>query len=226
MKSITFAAAILLGGAVFAPACSANPLLVGREIEGGGPSACARVGGTCVLAGVVACASEAPNSAQDCDTSGNLTGTGGDLCCLTFPDLGAGREAGPGDTDSGNGDSTTADSGLASACASTGGTCIGSNVPCAKEAPTGAQDCNHAPNPSGAFCCLALPDAGEARDAGPVDGGHRSSDGGNSDGGGSACASAGGTCINDSMACAKDAPPNVQDCTPNARGAFCCLSPL
>jgi hypothetical protein len=46
-------------------------------------------------------------------------------------------------------------------CATAGGTCVLPGAPCAKQAASSAQDCNPPPeNPSGAFCCLALAEAG------------------------------------------------------------------
>ncbi len=225
MNPIAFTATIVLGAAALAPACSASLLVVGREIDGGGPSACSLAGGTCVLQAVVACASEAPSSAQDCSTSNSPTGAGGDLCCLAFPHLGTGRDAGPGDSAPGNGDGGNDDSGGAGTCGSAGGQCVGASVSCARELPAGAQECKNPPNPAGAFCCLALSDAGPLGDAGAADGGH--GDGGNKDSGAAmACTSAGGTCINGSVACAKDAPGSAQDCPPGPGGTFCCLSPL
>jgi hypothetical protein len=77
-----------VGAAALAPGCSANPLLVGREIDDGGPSgnndggnsdggrvsACASAGGTCIYANT-SCAKGAPVGAQDCPLNGAF-------CCL------------------------------------------------------------------------------------------------------------------------------------------------
>jgi len=48
MKSILFMPSLVAGAVALAPACSANPLVVGREIDGGAPVACASAGGPCV----------------------------------------------------------------------------------------------------------------------------------------------------------------------------------
>jgi hypothetical protein len=48
MKSILFRPFLVTGAVALAPACSSNPLLVGREIDGGGLVACASPGGACV----------------------------------------------------------------------------------------------------------------------------------------------------------------------------------
>src|SRR5579863_5096172 len=214
MTSRVFKASIVLGAAALALACSDNPLVVGRVIEAGSPSACASAGGTCVLSAGVACATEAPSSVQDCDTSDVPIGAGGARCCFTFREAGPDRGVGPADAtatndDGGNGDSSNNDGGNndgggTSKCASVGGACLHANAPCAKAAPTAAQDCNTPPNPAGDFCCLALPDAGAGLDAGAADGGLGTDDGGNGDGGvtSPACADAGGSCIDPTVMCA------------------------
>ena len=225
MKSALFTASVVLGAAALAADCSGNPLVVGREIDAGRTSACAAVSGTCAPV-TVACASEAPASVQDCNTTDNRTGPGGDRCCLTFADAGPGRDAEVADAGSGNHDGGNNDGAGASACASAGGQCVQGNVACANTAPTGAQDCSTPPVTGGTFCCLTAPDAGPGRD-GAAEGGPLSDDGGGNDGGlASACAAAGGTCIDASMMCAKNAPFTAQDCTPSPAGSFCCITPL
>lgn len=54
-------------------------------------------------------------------------------------------------------------------CASAGGACVLGGALCARRAPSSAQDCEtNPPNPGGAFCCLALSDAGSLTvDSGP-----------------------------------------------------------
>jgi hypothetical protein len=193
MKSILFMPSLVAGAVALAPACSANPLVVGHEIDAGGPLACALASGTCVA------------------------------------DASAGRDAGTADASPGDKDSGSDGAGSAGACASAGGTCVEASVPCALSAPARAQDCSSGPpNPAGAYCCLALPDAGSGRDGGAQDGGPSRDDGGNSDGGEdggkTACAAAGGTCIGPAVGCAIGAPGGAQDCTPPRGGTFCCLS--
>jgi hypothetical protein len=238
MTSRVFKASIVLEAAALALACSANPLVVGRLIEAGSPSACASAGGTCVLSASGACATEAPTSAQDCNTSDIPIGAGGARCCFTFQEAGPDRDVGPADatatnddgghSDSSNNDGGNNDGGGPSQCASVGGACLHANAQCARGAPAAAQDCNNPPNPVGDFCCLALTDAGPGPDAGPADGGPGSDDGGNGDSGGTspACAAAGGTCIDPTVICPIDAgaPPNAQDCPFPA--PFCCITKL
>jgi hypothetical protein len=227
MTSTVFTASIVLGAAALAPACSSNPLLVGRETEGGGTSACASAGGTCVLPTSLACATEAPGSAQDCSTAASAGGGGGLRCCLAGRDAGPGRDAEPAEGGSGHADAGNDDAGGLSACTSAGGACVGGNVACARTAPASAQDCTGAPNPPGSTCCLALADAGPPRDAGAVDGGPDNRDSGSNDGGvAPACAAAGGTCINSTVACGSGAPASAQDCPFNPAGAYCCITPL
>jgi hypothetical protein len=65
------------------------------------------------------------------------------------------------------GSSSCSSSGSASStgtsCASAGGTCVLGGASCARQASSSAQDCEtNPPNPGGAFCCLALSDAGSA----------------------------------------------------------------
>jgi hypothetical protein len=182
MKSTVFRAFSVVSAAALALDCSANPLVVGREID-----------------------------------------AGDDRCCFNFPDAGIDRDGGDADAGARSKDGGSNDGG--GACSSAGGTCVPSNVACAKNAPAGGQDCDDPPSAGGAFCCLALSDAGAGRDAADVDGGKQ--DGGSKDGGDAgACASAGGTCINGTVACGKDAPVTAQDCPLSTAGSFCCLTPL
>ena len=105
--------------------------------------ACVAAGGTCFFGG--GCVKLAPSNEQDCN--GTLS------CCLLFVDAA----------------STPQDSGAvsASACASTGGTCvIGPGNGCAKEAPASAQDCDPSGNPGGGVCCLTFFDASAPQDSG------------------------------------------------------------
>ncbi len=225
MRPSLFVATAVLGAAALAPGCSANPLLVGHEIGGGGPSACTSGGGICVL-DVVACTTEAPGSAQDCTPSDDPTGAGGNRCCLTFPDPNPAPDAGPSGAPPGNKDSGNSDDVGVNACESAGGTCVGASVACASSAPQAAQDCNNVPQ-AGAVCCLTLRDAGPpGPEAGPVDAGPRNDGGGAKDGGAPACASAGGTCIDSSRPCGNNAPLSAQDCPFVTGGSFCCISPL
>ena len=226
MKALPFVASIALGAAALAPACSANPLVVGLEVDSGGPSACEAAGGVCVPA-AVACANMGPSSAQECDITGNPAGAG-NHCCLTFPDASSGRDAGAADARPGGKDGGDHDSGSASACASAGGACVQSSVACAETAPPGAQDCNTPLNPGAAHCCLSLPDAGPGLDAGPRDASPDRDAGRSGDSGTSPmCAAAGGTCIDPSRACGKNAPMGpAQDCPFAPGGSFCCLMPL
>lgn len=233
MKFIVFAASVGLGAAALAPACSANPLVVGRLIEGGTPSACASAGGTCVLNASVACATEAPGSVQDCSASNPLPGEQGARCCFTYLDASPDRtiatadaasESGNGgNNDGGNNDGGNSEGGGTSTCASAGGACLHANAQCAARAPAAAEDCNISPNPASDFCCLAVPDAGPDLDAGPADGGLGNDVGGNGDGGGTTplCAAAGGSCITPSVGCALGAPAPAQDCP-----VFCCITKL
>ncbi|HEY8087948.1 MAG TPA: hypothetical protein VIF09_08885 [Polyangiaceae bacterium] len=48
-------------------------------------------------------------------------------------------------------------------CTAAGGQCIvGPGLNCAKEGPVDTCNCNPGCNPSGAFCCVAFVDAGDA----------------------------------------------------------------
>jgi hypothetical protein len=225
MKFSLFAAVAVLGAAALAPACSTNPLVVGREMDVTGTSACTSAGGVCVL-DAVGCATEAPGGAQDCNPSDNQTAAGGNRCCLAFPGSRLARDAGPSDAAPANKDRGKTDGGGVNACASAGGACTGAGVACASRAPPGAQDCNNL-SAAGAFCCLALLDAGpRGPEAGPADAGPRNDGSGAKDSGAPACASAGGTCIDPSKACGNDAPGSAQDCPFVPGGSFCCISPL
>jgi hypothetical protein len=200
MKPLAFTASLVVVAAALLPACNAGLLSVGHEADAGhqtngeGASSCASAGGTCVL-GDVQCATEAPQSAQDCNT--NPPNPGGAFCCLDVP-----ADAGP-----------PKDSGGASSCASAGGTCVLGDVQCATEAPQSAQDCNtNPPNPGGAFCCLALPaDAGPPKDSGG--GGSSCASAGGS------CVIGDVPCVTEAPQSAQDCNTNP----PNPGGAFCCL---
>jgi hypothetical protein len=158
MKSMLFMPS-LVAGAV-APACSANPLFVGREIDGGRLVACASAGGTCVAdasAGRDATTADARPGDRDggSDGSAEACASAGGTCVQALPDAGSGRDGGapdgaPSHVDGGNSDSGP--DGGATACASAGGTCIGPTMACAVGAPVGAQDCT--PRQGGTFCCL------------------------------------------------------------------------
>jgi hypothetical protein len=197
----------------------------------------------------VACATEAPGSAQDCNTSDiTISAAAAARCCFTFRDAAPDRAVGPADaapdngdgggneggnseganTEDGNNQGGNGEGGGASMCASAGGSCLHNSVQCAGRAPTGAQDCNNPPNPAGDFCCLTVPDAGPDLDAGAADAGLSNDDGANGDGGGTSplCAAAGGTCINSTVMCGQGAPPTAQDCPFDPLGAYCCITTL
>lgn len=148
MKSILFMLIFVVGGGALAPACSANPLVVGREIDGGVPVACAPVGGACAPdASADRDAGTADTSPGDNDGGSNDAGSAGAL-----PDAGLGREGGAADAAPSHDDGGNTDGGV-TACALAGGTCIGPSVGCAIGAPASAQDCT--PPSGGIFCCLS-----------------------------------------------------------------------
>jgi hypothetical protein len=135
MKSVPLTAFFGLGTVLLAVDCSSNPLVVGREIDGGDATACA-------------CLPDAgPGREAGVSEAGPGNSDGGKNEVL--PDASPGQESGAPD---GATDGGSNDSGAASACAVAGGTCIDGSVACAKNAPLSAQDCP--PSPAGAFCCL------------------------------------------------------------------------
>ncbi len=132
MKSILFMASVVAGAVALAPACSANLLVVGHEVD----AADASVGRD----------SETADAGPGDRDGGNDDGS--------LPDTGSGRDGAVADAAPGHADGGKSDGGVGAACASAGGTCIGITVACAIDAgaPTAAQDC---PHPMGfSYCCL------------------------------------------------------------------------
>ncbi len=160
MKTLALAASLVLVASTFVPACSGDSSSSGDAADGGGAdatsadgpfadtaaadagrSACAAAGGACVL-GSAACASVAPDGAQDCNP--NPPNPGGAFCCLALAD------AAPPPADGG----TTCVAAGGQCVALTPTSCAGGTVLDATKYPCGTG--------LGVECCLPA----------PVDGGH------------------------------------------------------